>query len=280
MKNVAVIGANGFLGRNIAKAHLLQKDSVWAVYHRSVEKIPAGAILVQEEALDTIKNIELDFIYIAIGSFALSQEEFIGQNIFIHSLLGKLRFQKVIFVSSIAVYGNQEAIISQKSPFNNPGNYGLAKLMGEFIVSKHAHYGIIRFTYLYGPGMSTNSLMPAWIKNAILKKEIKIFGTGKRVQDYLFIDDAVSLCLAVADSTENLVLIGATGNSVANIELAENIQELVPGTQLILTGEDVSPSFRFEIEHTIEKTRWKPLVSVKRGLRDLISQSHADSDLQ
>ncbi|MEO8405917.1 MAG: NAD(P)-dependent oxidoreductase [Chitinophagaceae bacterium] len=280
MAKAAIIGANGFLGRNIAKAHLLQKDEVWAVYHRSSDKVPVGCTLVKESEIDSVKDIAFDFIYIAIGSHASKQAEFVQQNIFINQLLYNLQFRKVIFVSSIAVYGNQENVIELNSPFHAPSIYGQAKLMGEFIVSGKSSYGIIRFTYLYGPGMSTNSLMPAWVKSAVVNKEIKIFGTGARVNDYLYIDDAVNLCLAVARSEGNQIAIGATGQSVSNADLAKNIKEIVTDTNISFTGEDKSPSFRFDIKKTTEQLNWKPVVSFKDGLKNLVTQFHADTNLQ
>ena len=272
---VAILGANGFLGRNLVHKFLLCNEQVWAFYNERADKIPSGCIPVNIKEIDATE-VFFDLLIISIGSHASSHYDFIEQQLSILNILKSVKFKRVIYISSIAVYGNHTDVIQVNSPYQNPGLYGQSKLATEFIISGQKSFAIIRPTYIYGKGMNVNSLLPAWVNSALSEKRIEVYGNGSRKQDYLHIDDAVDLCYKAYLSEGNFALIAATGRSITNREVAELIQQYVnAGTEVIYKGTDTAASFSYDIEGTMKKLDWSPRISFADGIKEYIDYESA-----
>jgi UDP-glucose 4-epimerase len=272
---VAIIGANGFLGRNLVLKFLLCNEQVWAFYNERADKIPSGCIPVNVKDIRATE-VAFDVLIISIGSHASSHHDFIEQQLSILNILKSARFKRVIYFSSIAVYGNHTDVIRINSAYQCPGLYGQSKLATEFIISGQENFAIIRPTYIYGNGMNVNSLIPAWVNSALSKKRIEVYGNGSRKQDYLHVDDAVDLCYKACISEEKFILIAATGRSVTNREVAEMIQQYVKdGIEIVYKGTDSAASFSYDIEETIKKLDWNPRIDFADGIKEYIEHESA-----
>ncbi len=270
MKNcVAVIGANGFLGRHLTKALLTNKENVLAVYNHSYDKIDENAILLSIEAF-LLSDYEPKEIYFSVGNYSSSHSELNQLNGLLYSVSLKFSSSKIIYISSTNVYGMHKDPIYLHSAFNNPGLYAISKISGEFIASAHDKYVVLRLTYLYGKGLDNNSFIPKLIANSQEKGVITLFGNGTREQDYLHVDDAVALCIASADLPTNEILIGATGTSTSNATVASLIS-LYNNCQIQYSGIETGESFRFEVQDTIEKTGWSPEKSFADEIKKMLS---------
>ncbi|MCW3082652.1 MAG: NAD-dependent epimerase/dehydratase [Bacteroidetes bacterium] len=273
--NAAVVGANGFLGRNLISALLEKKFRVLALYNNNNDRIPEGCTKIPVTRINKIPLIT-DYLFITIGNHSLDQKKFDAQREFINSILQKVSFQKVIYVSSVAVYGAHSDVIKEESNFNTPSIYGQAKIAEEKLIVQQKNYAIIRFTYLYGAGMDQNSLLPKMCKQAKQNKSIAVYGNGSRKQDYLEVSDAVELLIAAALQEENEIFIGATGTSFSNKEVAEEIAVNIPGTTIELMNEDKAPSFFYDVEKTKTELNWQPRVAFNDGIKKMIEHDLAD----
>lgn len=271
--NIGIIGANGFVGAKLCSAQLHAGNSVFAICNNNIDLVPHACVIV---ALEEAEKIYFDQLFITIGSHASSHTEFIKQNSFLIKVISSLNFSRIIFISSIAVYGNHTSTIHIDSCYSNPSLYGNAKLAQEFIIKSCNDYVIIRPTYIYGVGMRDNSLLPAWIKSAIAKSTITVFGDGERKQDYLHVNDLVNLCILAGNKGGNCTVIAATGTSYNNKIIAEKIAELIPGTSILHLGEDVSPSFLFDISQTIELFKWHSISNFENELNNYIQHENFD----
>lgn len=268
---ICIIGANGFLGRNITLQCIGKNYDVLAVYNRQKNNIPLDCRAMRYN--DLVKsNLQFDVIFLAVGNFELTHQEFINANINItQTICNKYKKAKIIFTSSVAVYGFQRKIITTKTSFNNPSIYGLSKIAGEFIVMNHPKYSVIRLTYLYGRGMSKNSFLPKIVQDALKKKVITLYGRGLRRQDYLHVKDAATLCILVAQSNKNDVYLGATGNSISNQQLAKEIQVLIPNCKIKKVSViDKAQSYDFNVKAIKEKINWNPKYTLQEGLKEMI----------
>jgi nucleoside-diphosphate-sugar epimerase len=266
--NIGIVGANGFLGRNLCLKYLHQGDKVYALYNKGFTNIPPGCILTP-----TIK-LPIDFLdclFITIGNHTSNYLQFLEQISSLQSLLINLYFNRVIFISSTAVYGNHSNIIKLNSCFNNPSLYGMSKLTQEFFIRVSKNYAIVRPTYIYGSGMNRNSLIPIWLANASQKKIITIFGNGNRRQDYLYINDLIELCYRVANDDQNSIVLAASGKSISNLELANLICQYLPETFIQFQGEDYTPSNEFDITETFQYYNWDSKYSIEIGLQSMLS---------
>lgn len=114
----------------------------------------------------------------------------------------------------------------------------------------------MRPTYVYGPNMLNNTFLPIIISQAKTEKKIILFGNGKRLQDYLHVDDLASLCVAASKFDGNDIFLGATGRSMSNLEIVNIIKDYIPDLRIIFKGEDNSPWFQFDPSKTKKVLRW------------------------
>lgn len=267
MKLSIVVGANGFLGGNLVNKLLQNDNGVIAVYNSNYESINKKAkIVTVKEALNLSENP--NYIYFLSGNYTYNHESLIGINEDLIKFCKKFPNAKIIYISSTNVYGANDEVLSETSSFKNPGLYGLSKLSGEFIVSSMNFFSIIRMTYIYGSEISNNSFLPQVIKSAKNNK-IVLFGKGERKQDYIHIDDAVDLCLVCASVEKNDIYIGATGESISNLEVCEEIKKHI-NCNIEFTGVETGQSFYFNINKVIQELNWKPKVKFSEGIKKML----------
>ncbi len=264
--DVAVVGAAGFLGTYLVTGLLSEGYKTTAVYNRS-----AVTNTVESLHVDNFKqkHNQFDSIFISLGNYSCSHQELIKINNLIEEILRINERAKIIFISSSNVYGNHDEQIHPKSSYNNPGLYAMSKLAGEFLVSSHPRFAILRLTYLYGKNLNNNSFLPNLIKSSVHENKIRIFGNGSRKQDYLHVNDAVQLCIKAMVSEENGIFIGASGNSTSNQEVA-SIVSYYHGSEIIFEGEEAGVSFSFNIEETKSLLNWSPKVNIHNGILSML----------
>ena len=105
---VCIVGANGFLGSNIALLCKKKGSDVLAVFNKRKENIPSGCKTMTYE--DLMKStLQFDVIFLTVGNFELTHKEFINTNVNITQIISnKYKKAKIIFISSVAVYGFQK----------------------------------------------------------------------------------------------------------------------------------------------------------------------------
>lgn len=261
--NIGVIGANGFIGRSLCQTFLNLNKNVFGIFNNSSSEIPVGVKVLSSQNGHTIRY---DFLIIAIGGHSSSYKEYINQFIFLQYVIDNYSFHKIIFISSVEVYGKQATTVRPKSSFNNPSIYGSSKLCQEFLIKSVDNYSIIRPTYIYGDGMNSNSLIPLWLNKAKTENKIVVYGDGSRKQDYLSIQDLCELCVVVVDAPHNDTIIAASGNSISNIDLAYLIGDKFKNIEISYFGVDNTPSSYFDISETVKSLGWNPKQSLVEWL--------------
>jgi UDP-glucose 4-epimerase len=262
-----VVGASGFLGRSIAALMVARGAEVWGTYRTRPQRLPSGCRPAELKELNRLPA--MDQVVVAAGNHALSIPDLIEVNAGLTSEVSAMFPEaKMLFVSSIAVYGKQSIVISEDTCCQDPTPYGIAKLAGEVIARRHERFAIVRPTYLYGPGMPANSFIPAIIRNALDHGAITLYGRGERAQDYLHVTDAAELCARALDNAANGIYLGASGKSLTNLEVARIVQGQVPGSRIEFAGDDNASSFRFNADRTQEQLGWYP----ERSLSDHIEE--------
>lgn len=268
MKTAVVVGANGFLGGALVDKLLSQNYNVVAIYNSSFDKINKSATICTKAQLFE-SEIQPDYIYYLPGNYALSHHEMLQLNDDLYQYSLKFTNSKIIYISSTNVYGNSDEILTEDSVFDNPGLYALSKISGEFIVSAMKHFSILRLSYVYGPGIANKSFIPQIIDAARNNKKIILFGKGERKQDYIYIDDAVNLCIACLKSHDNNRYLGATGISVSNKEIAEEIRKHT-GCTIEFIGDETGKSFYFNPTKTFKDLNWSPQTTIFEGIKRML----------
>ena len=121
---------------------------------------------------------------------------------------------KIVFASTRQLYGKPDYLpVDEKHPIRPVDVNGINKLAGEWYHLLYNNvYGIrscaLRLTNTYGPGMrvkdARQTFLGIWIRLLIEGKPFKVFGDGKQLRDFNFVDDCVeALLLAGASDQAN-----------------------------------------------------------------------------
>jgi dTDP-glucose 4,6-dehydratase len=136
-------------------------------------------------------------------------------------------------VSTDEVYGSiEEGSFSERSPLNPSSPYSATKAAGDLLVSAHFHtYGtetvICRGSNNYGPRQYPEKLIPLCVLNALAGDSLPVYGDGRQVRNWLYVED-------FARAIDAVLLEGVPGEAynvggpdeVENIEVVRSIVEL------------------------------------------------------
>ncbi len=173
--------------------------------------------------------------------------------------------------------------VSEEAPSDPRGIYEISQLSAEMICRTYTRiHGVrtvpLRLTNVYGPrGQMKHShfgVVNWFVRLALEGKPIPIFGTGKILRDFLYVDDCVEALIAAAAGPSAVGEIVNVGNDRAStfLDVAEILRELVPSTEILFT--DFTPERKAQepgdFVSDISKIRrllgWEPRVSLREGL--------------
>lgn len=249
MKQVLIIGGNGMLGNDIMRTCLEQGWKVDVVYSNNDQFIDERCRKIGFSSLNECGD-NYDYVILSSGNFSGSYQDLLTSNADIPLIcIRKFVKAKIIFISSINIYGTHHSVITEQSSFNQPNTYGLSKIGGEFIVASHLCYAIIRPSVILGSRMNRNTFIIKLLLSAKYNKKITLFGNGERRQDYVWVSDVSNMVLKAALYPENASLLAVYGESFSNRQIAEYVQ-LLSNCEIVYSGEDNAPSFEFDSRAT------------------------------
>lgn len=250
MSNIMILGAAGFIGTNLALElckdsgnRLFLVDENMDFFHTHplwrCEKITFCEInyLSFNQIAEIVDGIDIVYHLISTNNPSSSNkaiENDISQNVMITTYIleacVKARVKKIIFMSSGgAIYGkNVKCPIKENDEKNPITTYGIQKLTIENLLYLYNYlygldYVIIRLSNPYGPYQRPNGklgVISTFVYQALKNEELQVYGDGTVVRDYIYIDDAISAILKVAnsDNVNNVYNIGSgIGTSIKEI---------------------------------------------------------------
>ena len=146
----------------------------------------------------------------------------------------KIEF-KFLHISTDEVFGsiNVGSKFTEGSPYNPMNPYSASKASSDHLVRAWNNtYDlptlITNCSNNYGPYQFPEKLVPKTIIKAIRGEEIPLYGDGKNIRDWLFVDDHVRALFMVLEKGKNgeSYNIGSE-NDLPNIELVRSICNLV-----------------------------------------------------
>ena len=193
-------------------------------------------------------------------------------------------------ISTDEVYGE----LGLKGSFNERSNYrpnspySASKASSDHFV--RAYYKTHRLPILisncsnnYGPFQHTEKLIPNILNCLIKRKKIPIYGNGKNIRDWLFVDDhcdAIELIFKEGLIGEAYNIGG--GYEISNIDLAKLIIKIFDEKNSSPTGfseklvefvdDRAGHDFRYAVDHSkiTNKLGWKPKTNFKDGINETI----------
>ena len=143
---------------------------------------------------------------------------------------------RFLHISTDEVYGdlnNESDSFTENTPYNPSSPYSASKASSDHLVRAwHRTYDlpilITNCSNNYGPYQYPEKLIPQIILNAIAGKPIPIYGDGKQIRDWLYVDDHVMALMNVALNAN----VGETyniggNNEIQNIEVVKKVCEIL-----------------------------------------------------
>ena len=142
----------------------------------------------------------------------------------------------------------------------------------------------LRLANVYGPGVRESSqdrgVLNLMIKKALAGETLTVFGTGKPIRDYIYIDDVVRAFLLAGSMGPNLAgnyyLVGSgKGTSISDVinlvaDRTEIITGVRPPVEHVPSPDDLSPYSErdFVVDSTLfqQTTGWRPKIALSDGI--------------
>jgi len=270
---ILITGIYGFLGSRLA-VKLAERHRVIGLYHVNAKLLDSRIIVYNElEQIEIIPDvIVMCHAAVSSGSHEEATDVLFDANVgFTEKVVSKFPDTKIIYISSVSIFGNDGNAITENTIDQPQSEYALSKLAGEKLVLKNPRNYVIRLSSLYGKGMKENTLVPNYINQALQRKTISVWGNGDRYQNYIYIEDAIGLVDKAIDckSIINYPLLGVADIEHTNAEVAEVIAKLT-GADIMYTGEDKSLSVHYNNELTREALNWSAVTPLADGLKEYI----------
>lgn len=222
----------------------LRKNSRNHIQNGTIVNLIIGDIRHQEICWKATENID-SLIHLAAQTGVLPsiEDPFEDFEINVQGTLNLLHasvkrgVDKFIFASSNALLGSQDPPVHEENVPRPVSPYGCSKLACEGYCSAfHASYSLktvcLRFSNVYGPySLHKNSVIAKFLRDALLRAELTIYGDGGQTRDFIHVDDishAIHLILEMPLTSQEvwgIPLHLGTGKETSILELATLIQK-------------------------------------------------------
>ena len=192
---------------------------------------------------------------------------------------------RFVFASSGAPAGEVEPPIHEELPPHPVSPYGASKLAGEgYCSAYHKTFNIqtvmLRFGNVYGPGsLHKSSIVAKFIRQALNKETLEIYGDGTQTRDFIYIDDLIN-ALRLAVVTEG---IGGEAFQIASNqettvgEITEKMVEILIQNGInninVINGEtrlgDVKRNYS-DTSKAKNRLGWQPTMNQNEGLKKTV----------
>ncbi len=256
MKKYFVTGGCGFIGSNFIRHVLLQDESAVVVnldkltyagnpknladlednesyifYHGDICDSKIVKEIFQKHKPDYLINFAAEsHVDRSIGK----PDDFIQTDIFgTFTLLETARefgLRRFIQISTDEVYGSIEKgnfsetdTLMPRNPYS-ASKAGADRLAYSYFTTYNLPVIITRASNNYGPYQFPEKLIPLFVTNALEEKKLPIYGDGKNIRDWLYVEDHCEAIQFVIDNGKigDIYNIGG-GNELTNIEITDLI---------------------------------------------------------
>ncbi len=190
---------------------------------------------------------------------------------------------KYVQVSTDEVYGSlgPTGLFTEETPLAANSPYSASKAAADLLCRAYFHtFGfpavITRCSNNYGPYQHPEKLIPLFITNCFVNKQVPVYGDGLNVRDWLHVEDhcrAIDLAFHKGQAGEVYNIGG--NNERTNMQITQLVlKELGKGPELIKYVEDrLGHDRRYAIDSTKIQNElgWKPIHTFETGIYQTIS---------
>ncbi len=197
-------------------------------------------------------------------------------------------------ISTDEVFGalplNSEQKFTEETSYDPRSPYSASKAASDHLVRAYGETYDLPFTITncsnnYGPYQFPEKYIPLIITNLLEGKKIPIYGDGKYVRDWLFVEDhcrAIDLAINQGQ-TGQTYLVGGLTQDISNLKIAQTICQLLdlnPDEKIEFVTDRPGHDRRYAVDWTKinQELGWEPSVSLEQGLQQTINwyQQHRE----
>src|SRR5882724_2815232 len=192
--------------------------------------------------------------------------------------------KRFIQISTDEVMGSlpeaEDAFFTEDSPFAPNSPYAASKAAAEHLVrAAHHTFGldtvITRCGNNYGPRQFPEKLLPLVLSNAINNEPIPVYGDGRNVRDWIYVEDHCrAILLAMKKGRPGAVYNVGARNERRNLEVVESLLETVGKSASLIRFVKDRPGHdrRYAIDPTLIESElgWHPRETWESGLQKTI----------
>ena len=306
MENILVTGAAGFIGSNFVEYftnkypeyNIIVLDKLtYAGNIHNLDKVKDKITFIQGDICDfeLVTKIFKDYdingvIHFAAEShvdnsiktpFIFTQTNVIGTHTLLEvakQIWGEGSKNKFVHISTDEVYGTlgEEGYFTETSMIKPNSPYSASKASSDLIARAYfetfkMNVNITNCSNNYGPYQHNEKLIPHMIKLALKDEKLPVYGTGKNIRDWLYVEDhckAIDLVFHNGISGERYNIGGH--NEKRNIDIVKLIlKHLNKPESLIEYVEDrKGHDYRYAIDPTKikEQLGWQPETKFEDGI--------------
>jgi dTDP-glucose 4,6-dehydratase len=188
--------------------------------------------------------------------------------------------KKLLQISTDEVFGsllkdsaNEDYKLNPSSPYSS-SKAAAELLINSYFVTHGTKTLITRCTNNYGPRQFPEKLIPKVIIRASQNQKIPVYGSGKNIRDWIFVDDHCEGILKIlVDGKEGESYNISANNEIENIAIIKKILEIMgkPEDLIEYVGDRPGHDFRYSLDSTrIRKIGWTIKTNFEDGLRRTI----------
>lgn len=195
------------------------------------------------------------------------------------NLLEKRPMQRVILLSSVAVYGHGDKPATEASPTAPASFYAVSKLAAEQEMQRLegiSPYLMFRSGNVYGysPTMRFDAVVNRFAFEAQYRGRIRIFGSGKQLRPFVHVD-TVARCLAAAvrDNSLRQTCYNLAEHNLSIMDLVDEFKAQRPSLELIFENkEQPMRSLSVEVPSQAIAALQVPVMPFGRGLSAMFAR--------
>jgi len=294
---VLVTGVGGFIGSNLAAAHLSQGDEVIGIDNFSTGKPEnlkglSDLKLIEGGVTDSLEKVPEDINIAYHFASPASPEKYMAlamntMEVNTGGTLAMLQYTlrtgaRLVFASTSEVYGDPlvspqtEDYWGNVNPIGPRSVYDESKRFGETLVAyfqreHNINAGIVRIFNTYGPNMDPydGRVVSTFIRQALKSEPFTVFGDGSQTRSFCYIDDLVRGIMSMgAGNQPGPINLGNPAEKTL-LELSELVTRIVGGSGdlVFLPLPEDDPRVRKpDISRATNLLNWRPEIPLEIGI--------------